>query len=144
MSRRSLVALIAFAFLARSGGSHAAEDGSFEVIVNADNGLTEIDRDRLRDIYLRKIDEWDHGGSIHPVDLPASPTRDRFERDVIRKTPSQLKNYWNQQIFSGKGTPPPEADSIEAAIEYVREHEGAIAYIPAGMDPHGAKVIRVD
>ena len=62
---------------------------------------------------------------------------------MIRKTPSQLRTYWNQQIFSGKGVPPPEADSVASAIQYVLANKGAIAYIPADADAGKAKVIGI-
>ena len=70
--------------------------------------------------------------------------RDRFTQDVIRKTPAQLKNYWNQQIFSGKGVPPPEADSTAAAVAYVLANPGGIAYLPGDADPGKTKVIKVN
>jgi hypothetical protein len=53
------------------------------------------------------------------------------------------KIYWNQQIFSGKGVPPPEADSTAAAVAYVLANPGAIAYLPADADPGRVKVIEV-
>ena len=61
----------------------------------------------------------------------------------MRKTPAQLKSYWNQQIFSGKGVPPPEADSPAAAVAYVLANPGAIAYVPADTDPGRTRVIGV-
>ena len=69
--------------------------------------------------------------------------REAFTRDVLKKTPAQLKTYWSQQIFSGKGVPPPEASSIDEAIAYVLANPGAVGYIPDDVDPKGAKVIEV-
>jgi hypothetical protein len=68
---------------------------------------------------------------------------ERFVREVIRKTPAQLKSYWNQQIFSGSGVPPPDAESSAAMIAYVVDHPGAIGYLPASVDPGGARVVRL-
>jgi hypothetical protein len=39
----------------------------------------------------------------------ARPAAARSTRDVLRWSPSQLKNYWNHQTFSGKALPPPVA-----------------------------------
>ncbi|CAN5885387.1 hypothetical protein BH11MYX3_BH11MYX3_47410 [soil metagenome] len=135
--------VIMFVLLCAIGGSLAAEE-RYDVIVHPDNPITEVDRSFVRDAYLKKVQRWGKGESIRPIDLPPKISlRDRFTQDVIRKTPSQLKNYWNQQIFSGKGVPPPEADSAREVIGYVLSHPGAIGYIPAGTDPHGAKVLKV-
>jgi ABC-type phosphate transport system substrate-binding protein len=121
-----------------------AADHAFKVIVHPDNPVTAIDRDFLRDAYLKKAKEWSGDGVIRPVDLTTKfSVRARFTQDVLKKTPAQLKNYWNQQIFSGKGVPPPEAESTAAVIKYVLANPGAIGYIPANMDAGGAKVIAV-
>lgn len=121
----------------------AATD-DFKVIVHPDNPVVAIDRGHLREIYLRKVTDWSGNGAIRPIDLARRfAVRDRFVHDVLRKTPAQLKTYWNQQIFSGKGVPPPEADSPAAAVAYVLANPGAIAYVPLELDPGGAKVIEV-
>jgi hypothetical protein len=59
----------------------------------------------------------------------------------MRKTLTQLRSYWNQQIFSGKGVPPPELDSEAAVIRYVLSNRGAIGYLPPGVNPGAAKVV---
>jgi ABC-type phosphate transport system substrate-binding protein len=127
-----------------SSRTEAAPAGGYKIIVHPDNPVTTVDHDFLRDAYLKKATEWNRGETIRPVDLaPKFPVRDEFTQGVLRKTPSQLKNYWNQQIFSGKGVPPPEADSPRAVIAYVLANPGAVGYIPASIDPGGAKVIAV-
>lgn len=116
----------------------------FQVIVNPGNPIVEVERDMLRLAYLKKSTEWARGGTIRPIDLARRyPVRDRFTREVVRKTPSQLKSYWSQQIFSGKGVPPPEADSPSAVISYVLAHEGAVGYLPANIETRGVKVVKV-
>lgn len=129
--------------LGGTGVSSAGEDG-FEVIVNPETSATEVDRDFLRDAYLKKVVEWDDGQAVHPIDLSDKfPARERFTRDVLHKTPSQLRTYWNEQIFSGKGVPPPEADSTAQVIDYVVANRGAVGYLPAGTDPGRAKVVEI-
>lgn len=121
------------------------DDGpGFKVIVNPGTKIEAVDRDFLRDAYLGKATEWGDGETIHPLDLASRfPARDKFTEHVIRKSPAQLRTYWNQQIFSGKGVPPPEADAIADAIEYVVSTPGAVGYLPADADPGRAKVIRI-
>jgi ABC-type phosphate transport system substrate-binding protein len=138
-----LVAAACLGLTARPGASEAGR--AFLVIVNPDNPISSIDRDFLRDAYLKKTAEWGDGTTIHPVDLsPQFPTRARFVHDVLRKTPAQLRTYWNQQIFSGKAVPPPQARSTASVIDYVRATPGAIGYLPPDVDPRGAKVVEVE
>jgi hypothetical protein len=139
MRRRTFLvsaAALAFARVVR------ADAQTYKVIVHPDNALDAIDRGFLRDGYLKKVIEWPRGVAMRPVDLASKfPEHQRFLSEVLRKTAAQLKNYWNQQIFSGKSVPPPEVESVAAAIEYVIANRGAIGYIPASADPRGAKVI---
>lgn len=145
-ARRRSVAIAAQALLALglAGTSIADEDAAYKIIVNAENPVDSIDRNFLRDGYLKKTSAWGSGDALHPIDLNAKlPARDAFVRQVIRKTPAQLRSYWNQQIFSGKGTPPPALDSIAGVVAYVVADKGAVAYIPASADPGKAKVVTV-
>jgi len=122
----------------------AAAPDSYKIIVNPDNPVIAVDRQFLRDAFLRKTSDWDGGETIRPIDLAIRfPVRDRFAQDVLKKTPSQLKAYWNQQIFSGKGVPPPEADSTSAVVAYVLANRGAVAYLPGDADAGAAKVVKV-
>jgi len=142
---RIIVRLVALALIvAGVANASIADDVGFKVIVNPDNSATSVDRDFLRDVYLKKATEWSGGETTYPIDLGSKfPERDRFTDQVIRKTAAQLRTYWNQQIFSGKGVPPPEVDSVAEVIEYVMSNKGAVGYIPSDADPGKAKVIRI-
>jgi ABC-type phosphate transport system substrate-binding protein len=124
----------------------SASDDAFKVIVHRDNPITVIDRDFLRATFLKTAIRWGHdGNTIHPIELPkGQPARDRFTREVLGKTPAQLRIYWIQRIFSGTAVPPPYAETTAAAIAYVLTTPGALAYVPANADPGGAKVIEVE
>jgi ABC-type phosphate transport system substrate-binding protein len=127
-----------------AAGSAAATD-EYKVIVHPGNPVSTVDRTFLRDIYLRKATDWTGAGPIRPIDLARRfSARERFVQEVLRKTPAQLKTYWNQQIFSGKGVPPPEAESTGAVVAYVLANPGAIAYLPGDADPGKTKVIKVN
>ena len=140
-----LVAAVGLAALVAPSRRAGAASESFIVIINPDNPASELDSSFLRDAYLKKVLAWrGDGEAIRPVDLNKKfPARERFTRDILKKSLSQLKRYWSQQIFSGKGTPPPEVDGEKAVIAYVLAHKGAIGYLPTGSDPGGAKVVKV-
>jgi ABC-type phosphate transport system substrate-binding protein len=136
------VLLLVMLVLGLASTSIAAEEG-FKIIVHPDNRVDAVDRDFLRDAFLKKATEWKGGTTIHPIDLSAKQAvRDKFRERILRKTPSQLKKYWSQQIFSGKGVPPPEA-APDDVIEYVLANKGAVGYLPASADPGKAKVIGI-
>ena len=144
----TILLLLALAFLgvATASGASAEETttAEFQVIVNPKNPIREIDRGFLRNAFLKKSTEWRDGETIRPVDLTRRfAARPRFTREVLQKTPSQLRAYWNQQIFSGKGVPPPEVDSEAAMVGYVMRTRGAVGYLPVGADPQGAAVVRL-
>jgi ABC-type phosphate transport system substrate-binding protein len=126
-----------------AGASLAGEEPRFKIVVHPDNPTAAVSRDFLRDAFLKKATEW-NGKTLRPLDLASKfPVREQFTRDVIRKSPSQLRTYWNQQVFSGKGVPPPEAASPADVIAYVLAHPGAVGYVPADVDPGKAKVISI-
>jgi len=135
------VLALGFATASIAAGTPAAR---FKIIVHPRNPAAWIDKAFLRNAYLRKEIEWQDGTAILPVDLGAKiATRELFIHDVLKKTPAQLKSYWNQRIFSGKGAPPPAAEASAAAIAYVLANPGSVGYLPAELDPGGAKVIEV-
>ena len=140
---RRLVPIIAVALVVLGIARARADEPRFKVIVHPDNAAAAISRDFLRDAYLRKATDW-RGATLRPVDLSSKfSVREQFTRDVIRKTPSQLRTYWNQQVFSGKGVPPPEVDSFAAVVAYVLAHPGAVGYVPIEVDHGRAKVIEI-
>lgn len=147
MPRRVLLLLTLTAALVAQtapGGAETARSGGFQVIVHPSNRVESIDRAFLRDAFLRKVVTWRSSETIRPVDLARRyPARDRFTRDVLKKTPTQLRSFWNRQIFSGTGVPPVERATEAAVVAYVLANRGAIGYLPEGVDPRGAKVIRL-
>lgn len=125
-----------------SAGSLFASTSEFKVIVHPENHVVTLNRDFLSAAFLKTVVRWSDGKSIRPIDLPAdSPAREHFTREVLKKGVGQLKNYWTQRIFSGTGVPPPQAESAAAAIAYVLANPGALAYVPADVDPRGARVV---
>lgn len=121
-----------------------ADRVEFKIIVHPDNPAESISSDVLRTAYLKRSAEWPDGSSVRVLDLSSRfPARAAFGTRVLKKTPAQLRSYWNQRVFSGKGTPPPQVDSVEDAIEYVLQQRGALAYVPADTDAGPAKVIAV-
>jgi ABC-type phosphate transport system substrate-binding protein len=114
------------------------------VIVHPDNPVTRLDRKFITNAFLKKRTRWSDDTSIKPVDLePDSAVRKKFSKDVLGRSVSAVRRYWNQQVFSGRGVPPPELDSEEDVVTYVTKNRGAIGYVSEGVDLEGAKIVQV-
>lgn len=120
-----------------------AQGGSYKIIVNSSNPATSLSRDDVSRIFLKKSTKFPDGRVASPVDLPVnSPTRESFSKRIHGKPASALDAYWQQQIFSGRDIPPAQK-SEGAALSFVRSNENGIAYVSAGADTAGVKVITV-
>ena len=126
------------------GLAQEATAADYQVIVNESNPISTIEADAVRRIMLRKTTRWDHGAMAQPIDRTQDASvRETFSKEVLRKSVSAIKAYWQTQIFSGRGVPPAELESNASVIEYVRRNPGAIGYVRAGTATRGVKVIEV-
>ncbi|WP_329741849.1 hypothetical protein [Dyella sp. A6] len=110
------------------------------VIVGATAPKMALNRDALRDIYLKKIFVDDGGHRLIPVNLPpASPLREAFTHSLIRMPDNLLQNYWNRQYFQGV-SPPYVLASQQAVVRFVASTPGAIGYIASCFVKPGVHV----
>jgi ABC-type phosphate transport system substrate-binding protein len=124
--------------------SVAADTPAVIVIVHPDNPVTRLDKKFITNAFLKKRSRWGDDTAIKPVDLePGSSVRKKFSKDVLGRSVSAVRRYWNQQVFSGRGVPPPELDSEEDVVRYVRKNRGAIGYVSEGVDLEGVKIVQV-
>jgi len=113
---------------------NAQEKFTFKIIVNKSNTIEAIDIEELQKIFLKKQIKWVDGDLILPVDLnETSKSRDEFTEKVHNKRISAIKAYWQKQIFTGRGVPPPEKSSEKEVLEYVEKNEGAIGYVSSDI-----------
>lgn len=123
----------------------AARAQEFTVIVNASNPVSSLPRDEVAKLFLKKTVSWESGKTVAPVELPpAAKAREAFARTVLNKSISQVKSYWQQQIFSGRDVPPPEKQTENDVVAFVRSNPGAIGYVSKGVDiGRGVKALAV-
>jgi ABC-type phosphate transport system substrate-binding protein len=119
------------ALLLALGGSLVAQEGAgYRVIVNAASKETSIRRSDLSDIFLKKTTHWPHGGTAVPVDQSTtSPARTSFSKDVHGQSVDTLLQYWQQQIFSGRDTPPRVKLTDAEVLAFVQSNAGAVGYV---------------
>lgn len=134
---------LALLYLAITGATVRAPTVHIMVVVNAANPTTTLQRERLSRIFLRQVATWDNGQEILPVDqIDRSPVYIAFVRDIQRRSVASLKRYWEERIFSGNESPPPERVTDADVLTYVRSNAGAIGYIVEGSDlGTGVKVL---
>lgn len=123
-----------------------ASGQGFKIVVNQANAAEAISKQQLADIFMKKTGKWGNGQQALPVDLVASSsTRHEFSKVIFERDTNAIKSYWQRQIFSGRGVPPPEKDSDGSVLEFIRANPGAIGYVSSDADTgSGVKVLEID
>ncbi len=105
----------------------------YRVIAHPSVPITSATPKDLSPLFLKKVASYDKWGSAQravPFDLSAdSAAREVFTQSVHGKPLTAIKSYWQQQIFSGRGTPPAELSSDSEVIATVARTPGAIGYV---------------
>ena len=129
-------------------GSPAADEPSYVVIVATGNPVSSIKRQELARFFLKKTGRWSDGHGVIPVDQSAgSPVRSAFTRAVLAVEGmgqiSAVQNFWLQQVYSGRSTPPTVKASDAEIVAFVASNPGAIGYVAAASAVGGVKVLTV-
>lgn len=114
------------------------------VIVNPKSNTARMTADQVSAIFLGKTQSLPGGGAAQPVDLPEGDSvRNQFYSKVTGKNASQLRSYWSQIVFSGKGKPPKTLGSATEVKRFVATNPNAISYIEKSAVDASVKVILV-
>jgi len=126
------------------GTIFSQSETSYKVIVNKDNPISELSKDKVSKLFLKKTKKWDNGDKVNPVDLFSdSSIRKSFSTGIYKKSVSAIKAYWQKQIFSGKGIPPAEKNSNNEVVAYVKSKSGAIGYVSSNTNTNSVKVVKI-
>lgn len=126
-----IIIIICIALIGVVTGARAF-DNSIKIIVNSSNRTKTVTRKFLADAFFKKITFWEYGESIIPVDLESDSTiRKEFSDEVMNRSVSAVRSYWQQMIFSGQTIPPVEFDTEEQVVQYVGSHPNAVGYVSA-------------
>lgn len=102
----------------------------FVVIVNRANPHRSYPRGDVSRMFMKQLPRWSNGQAVQPVDLAAgAPAREAFSRQVHGRSATSVTSFWRQQIFAGRGVPPPEQASDAEVVRYVAAHAGGIGYV---------------
>ena len=124
-------------------GTAAGQD--YKVVVNEANTIKDISKQQITRCFMKQTTKWPNGLPVTPVDQAASSAvRESFSNSVLERDVSAVKSYWQRQIFSGRGVPPPEKASDGEVLAFVRANPGAVGYVASGTDlGSGVKVLIV-
>lgn len=125
-----------------------AESPSFLVVVSPDNPIKAITRQELARVFLKKTSRWSDGKPVTPVDQTArAAVRTAFTKRVLASEGlehlSAVENFWLQQVYSGRGTPPPIKSSDADVLAFVLANPGAVGYVSGGVAPGAARVLAI-
>ena len=110
--------------------------GELVVVTSADN-VEQLSIDDVARIFLGKVTRYPSGEVVEPLNMdPADPSFEEFARQVLKKTPSQLKAYWAKRIFTGKGKPPRTVATVEELRALVASDKRYLSYLDKNNVDH--------
>jgi len=134
-------ALGSFALLACLAVAVSAQTDDILLIVHPDVALEELAQETVSEIYMGTRTKWDDGLTIRVAMLKTGDIHERFCQEIVKTTPSKLKNLWKKVVFTGSGTPPKIFKDEADLVEFVAETEGAIGYISKETPHEDVKTI---
>jgi len=119
----------------------AAAQAEVAVIVNPGNGAS-LSAEDVQRLFLGKLKSFPGGGEANPVNQKeGQPAREQFNQAVLNKSESQLKAYWSQLVFTGKGTPPKDVGGSADVKKLVAANPNMIGYIDSSAVDGSVKVV---
>jgi ABC-type phosphate transport system substrate-binding protein len=137
-TRSSKCALLGL-LLALGAQFAAAFDGA--VIANESAPAASLSADELKNILTGKTKYWDGGDAIIIVYVDGKT--DAALKEASGMDSSGFKTFWQRLAFSGRGSAPKKADSVDEAVKTVASTKGAIAVVTADAATAGVKKIEI-
>ncbi|MDR0578303.1 MAG: hypothetical protein LBI87_12435 [Candidatus Accumulibacter sp.] len=132
------LALVFWALLLLAGVARA----ELVVVVNPGNGVDQLSKSQVVNIFLASSREFPDGAPATPIDL--APRDAEFYGALVNRNPVQMDAYWSRLVFSGKASRPRKADRWEDVIQAVAANRSAIGYVDTERaDPAHVKVVFV-
>lgn len=134
--------LIKTTLLSLTLAASAASYAGTAVIVSANSNVDAADQKTIGKIFLGKSKKFANGTKAVPVNQSeGSAIREDFSKSVIKRSSNQVKSYWAQLVFTGKGTPPTELADDAAVKAKVAADPNAVGYIDEANVDGTVKVI---
>jgi len=112
------------------------------VVVSARSPVGSLAHDQVVDLFLGKATTFPGGGQAVPVNqAEGAAVRDEFYMKAAGRSAAQLKAYWSNIIFTGKGRPPKEVADSASVKKLVAENPNIIGYIDRSAVDSTLKVV---
>lgn len=105
---------------------------TYRVVVHKDHPATSIERKELANIFLGMKTKWESGVAVAPVEQSLRSTvRAEFAREILKRSPSAVLEYWKRELQRGTKRPPGVKPTDSDVIGFVASKPGAIGYVSA-------------
>jgi ABC-type phosphate transport system substrate-binding protein len=123
-----------------------AQGGDVAVIVNAQNGLSNVSSRELERIFRQEKQHWDDGKKIYLVmQESGSSEKELVLTKVYRMDEGALKKFWLQKMFKGEIASFPKTLSSSGSVkQFVGKVPNAIGFLDSSLADAGVKILRVD
>jgi len=111
------------------------------IIVHPSN-TNSLNSSEISRIFLGKKRSFPDGSEAIAVDQKeGSPSRNSFVTNVLKKSGQQMKAYWAQLLFTGKGRPPKEVGEDGDVKRLISQNPALIGYIDSSKADDSVKVV---
>ncbi len=100
------------------------------VVVSARDPLEALPHSQIVNLFLGRSGSLPDNRRAVPVDQREDNViRNVFYRNILDKSPAQIKAHWSKIVFIGKGRPPQQATNDEEVKALLANKPAAIGYI---------------
>ncbi|MFL0798099.1 MAG: phosphate ABC transporter substrate-binding protein [Cellvibrionaceae bacterium] len=111
------------------------------IVIHPENQNT-LSIEDIKRIFLGKKKSYPDGTKAIPIDQKeGSAPRTAFTFVILNKSDQQMRAYWAQQLFTGKGTPPKDFRNNTDVKKLVSTNPSLIGYIDSKAVDDSVKVI---
>ena len=107
------------------------------IVTHSSVEVSELDTQKLIDIFALETKRWSGGDRITPVELRGKSDIKTAFYDYIGRSASEIKRERLRIILAGDGDPPIPAKTIEEALQKISTTPGAIGYLPLQLATNG-------
>ena len=110
------------------------------VVTSAASSLSALSRAQVQQLFTGKLHEIS-GQALEPLDLPEdNGVRTEFYKELTGRNAQQMRAYWTQLIFTGRGAPPRTVGQ-GSLVSKLHANANYVGYLPAGADTSDLKVL---
>ncbi len=111
-------------------GNICFANDAITVVANTQDRSILLNRQEVRNLFMGGAQHYGLNAIALP---PENQTRILFNTKVIGLTESRIQSYWAQMRFTGRKKAPKELNSERVMLEFLKNNEGAVGYLPESV-----------